>query len=56
MRIDGFTADDVGPNWAQHVDPSYLRKHYLVHPNMEINLHDYFTENYWFPGDGVDPD
>ena len=30
--------------------------HYLLRPNMEINLRGYFAENCWFPVDGEDPD
>ena len=33
-----------------------MGRRYLLRPNMEINLDGYFTENCWFPADGVGPD
>ena len=45
LRISG------SPDWAQRVAASELGMHYLLVPNMEINLDGYFAENCWFPGE-----
>ena len=48
--------DGVDTDLAQQAAASYLDMHYLLRPNLEINLHGYFAENCWFPVDGEDPD
>ena len=55
MRIVGFLADGVSPDYSQQFSAFDMGKRYSPHPNIEIHLDSCLPDNCRFPADGVDP-
>ena len=55
VRIVGFLADGVSPDYSQQFSAFDMGKRYSPHPNIKIHLDSCLAENCRFPADGVDP-